>query len=197
MTKYIIPTPFYVPDFLEQFRLTILLYCKKIRYDHEFRCIKLTKGKYAIVSLEDFDQLNRNKWSVKISGSNSYAFRMENGKAVYMHNQVAQPPPDKIVDHDDHNGLNNSRINLRLATLSQNNCNRRKKTGCSSRYKGVCRKKNDKWRARITSSKKRILLGDFDNEIDAAKAYDQAARLYHDKFAVLNFPDDPQRKFTP
>jgi hypothetical protein len=45
---------------------------------------------------------------------------MEKGKAVYMHNQVLPPPPGFVVDHRKHNGLDNSRENLRLATASQN-----------------------------------------------------------------------------
>ena len=187
MTKIYFYIP--IPDLIIRLGLWLSLRYKEIRFSHKFRYIKLTKGKYTIVSLEDFDQLNRNRWSVKISGRNSYAFRMENGKAVYMHNQVAKPPPDKIVDHNDHNSLNNSRINLRLATLSQNSANRRITIAdCSSKYKGVHqRKDSDKWVARIGHNGKRIYLGRFDNEIDAAKAYDTAAKLYHGEFAALNF----------
>jgi hypothetical protein len=187
MSKLYLPIP--CPAFIERLCVWFLLRCKKIRYGHEFRSIKLTKGKYAIVSLEDYEKLNLNKWSVKISGSALYAVRLEKGKTIYMHNQIMQPPQGFVVDHQNHCGLDNGRENLRLATLSQNNCNRRKKSAASSsKYKGVHRiKDNGKWRARIGYKGKRIFLGDFDNEIDAAKAYDQAAVKYYGEFAALNF----------
>jgi hypothetical protein len=114
--------------------------------------------------------------------------RTENHKAIYMHNQIMQPEPGKVVDHENHNGLDNSRSNLRLASRSQNCYNRKKKTGVRSRYKGVSYVKGrKKWRVYISYNGQRIHLGYFDNEIDAAKAYDEAAKLYHGKFAVLNF----------
>jgi hypothetical protein len=47
----------------------------------------------------------------------------------------------------------------------------------------------NRWRARIRVNGKRISLGLFKDEIEAAKAYDRAARKYHGEFASLNFPD--------
>ena len=100
-----------------------------------------------------------------------------------------QPQAGLVIDHIDRNGLDNSRANLRPATRSQNCCNRKKKPGCASKYKGVhINKKLGKWRAAIMFEGNRIFLGDFNTEIDAAQAYDAAAKLYHKEFASLNFP---------
>jgi hypothetical protein len=98
-------------------------------------------------------------------------------------------PPGILVDHRNNDGLDNRRDNLRLATFSQNNINcRRNKSKSSSRFVGVTFDKRKKqWRVRISVSRKRIFLGYFDSEIDAAKAYDQAAKKYYGEFARLNF----------
>lgn len=57
-----------------------------------------------------------------------------------------------------------------------------------SKYKGVHKDKK-KWRSRIYYNRRQISLGSFDKEIDAAKAYDDAARKIYKKFAVCNFEE--------
>lgn len=80
------------------------------------------------------------------------------------------------------------------ATPAQNTCNRARagRTGGHSAYRGVTRHKAmDLWFARIGVNGRTIPLGYFDDEIDAALAYDNAARHHHGPFATLNFPDGP------
>jgi len=100
-------------------------------------------------------------------------------------------PKGCLVDHINGDGLDNRRANLRLATPSQNNCN---KPGFnkSSKYKGVSRTdlKKKQWRAVIHYNNEMIHLGRFCNEVAAAKAYDKAAKKYHGEFAYLNFPKE-------
>ncbi|MGA2916774.1 MAG: HNH endonuclease [Sedimentisphaerales bacterium] len=175
-----------VPVFLARIFLEIYLLYKKIRYGSNFKYIILPKGRCAIVDTKDYAKLIQHKWSVKIAPA--YAVRKEKGKIIYMHNEIMQPGPAFIVDHKDHNTLNNSRENLRLATKSQNISNRKKKKGCSSKYKGVSyRREKRKWEAYICYNGTDKHLGNFENEEAAAKAYDKAAKEYFGEFAVVNF----------
>jgi hypothetical protein len=50
-----------------------------------------------------------------------------------------------------------------------------------SRFKGVDRH-HDKWRARIAAYGKRIHLGVFETEGEAAEEYREAGRKYHGEF---------------
>jgi hypothetical protein len=76
----------------------------------------------------------------------------------------------------------------------QNSWNQRKRRGnYGSRYKGVTFVKSyGKWRAKIVYKKKRIVIGYFDDEASAAKAYDAKAREMFGEFAAPNFPKDPR-----
>jgi hypothetical protein len=49
------------------------------------------------------------------------------------------------------------------------------------------KKRTKKWNVQISHDGKSKFIGSFDNEIQAARAYDEAARKYHKEFAVLNF----------
>ena len=61
---------------------------------------------------------------------------------------------------------------------------------CSAKYKGITfRRRQQKWAAMICVAGEKIFLGRFKDEIEAAKAYDKAAKKYYKEFAKLNFPD--------
>ena len=92
-----------------------------------------------------------------------------------------------FVDHIDGNKSNNKTSNLRLATNQQNSCNKQAQAKSTSIHKGVSwDKKCKKWRAQICVNYKKINLGIFEKETDAAIAYNQAAQTHHNSFAVLN-----------
>lgn len=93
------------------------------------------------------------------------------------------------VDHKDRDRLNNQRENLRSGTSAQNNQNRSKVDGKSSKFKGVSYyAPTDRWKATIYRDKKWYYLGYFLSEIEAALAYDVEAKRLFGEFAVLNFP---------
>jgi hypothetical protein len=183
-----------VPNWLDRICAwpTLLYRCRK--YGYPFRRIPLTEGKFTIVDPQDFYQLNHFDWVADGKGNNIYAIRHllsddEKTKIVRMHRYIMLAPDGLLVDHRNNNGLDNRRANLRLATTSQNNCNIRKKKNTSSRFIGVhFDKRKGKWSVNIRHQRKRIWLGSFESEIDAAKVYDEAARKYHKEFARLNFP---------
>jgi hypothetical protein len=93
------------------------------------------------------------------------------------------------VDHINGDRTDYQKHNLRSATRSQNAANKRKRAGCSSKYKGVYwYSKSSKWKAQIEVNQHNKHLGYFIHEEDAAKAYDSAAIFYFGEFARLNFP---------
>ena len=96
----------------------------------------------------------------------------------------------QMVDHINRDKLDNRRENLRLCNMTESNRNRgpihfKHSSSITSKYKGVHWSKN-KWRATIEVNGKKIYLGFFDNEQDAAIAYNEAAKKYFGDYAYLN-----------
>lgn len=164
-------------------------------FDPEFKCyrVPLTQGKSALISECDIPLILSMRWRAqKTYDTHSerwYAIgRFKNGerKQYLMHKIITG---FKMTDHKNGNGLDNRRENLRECTISQNMRNTRTSIGLTA--KGVERAPSGKFRARIYVNKKRLHLGLFETEEEAARAYNEGALKYFGEFACLNVISEP------
>jgi dipeptidase D len=189
-----------IPDWLDKICTWPILLYRLWKYGYTFRKIYLGEGEWTILEPQDYYRFGSLKWCATGDDECVYAARIIKKtvcgrvKSVYLHREIMDPPKGLLVDHKNGDTLDNRKANLRLATHSQNVCNsnsRIDKSKTVSRFRGlVFLKRKKKWGARITYHGKVIWLGTFTNEIDAAKAYDAAARKYHGEFARLNFSEE-------
>lgn len=156
--------------------------------------IELTKGKQAIVDDDLYDEINKYKWYY----TDYYAARASKNKTkklIRMHRYIFELKfgyCPKYIDHINNNGIDNRIENLRECTNSQNLANtfKRIKSTATSRFKGVSlHKANNKYLAQININNRTINVGYFDLELDAAFAYDEAAKALFGEFAKVNFPE--------
>ncbi len=157
------------------------------------RTIPLGDGYYAYVDAADYEWLSQWNWYLQ----GGYAVRRDGDRWVYMHREIAQPPEGMLVDHKNRNKLDNTRDNLRVCTRQENQLNLRKRSGARSRFKGVYYDKRcDKWYARCRYKGKHHGFGYYDDEVEAARAYDRGAVGLFGEFARLNFPEEwpPERR---
>ena len=162
--------------------------------DAQAKRITLTNGMIAYVDAADYEELSRYTWQL-VSGG--YAGRHENRKLIFMHRQIMNPPKGMQVDHLKGNRLDNTRARLGICTLSENAQNRAKRANATSRYRGVSYSKDrEEWVVALPREANQKFVGSYDDEVEAARAYDYAAVLYLDDSARLNFPEEwpPERK---
>lgn len=147
--------------------------------------IRLSGGFMVTVDLEDLPTVNRYKWRCTDWRRQwNYA---KTGRGVLMHRLLLGAKPGEIVDHINGDTLDNRKSNLRICTTSDNSANSRKyRGGGSSQFKGVYWT-GKHWRAQICVKRKKINLGSFGCEKQAAEAYDRAAVEKFGRFARTNF----------
>jgi hypothetical protein len=147
------------------------------------REIVLTQNKVSIVDDNMFELVGHLGWLAARNGKNWYASRFiqMNGrrKRVFLHQVIAgYPLHNNEIDHIDGDGLNNLRSNIRIVSHRINMANRRERRDglTSSRHVGVCWHSGaKKWCSQIRISRNRkVLLGFFDQEQDAAEVYQKA-----------------------
>jgi hypothetical protein len=161
------------------------------------KTVQLTQGYVSLVDDEDYDRIMAvGSWHAWVGKRQVYAKHgVSGGKTILLHRFVMGVTGRCKVDHEDTDGLNNQKCNLRVATTKQNAQNRRKLLQGTSKYKGVCKRIRKgrppsavPWIALIgTGQKNQLYLGSFASEKEAALAYDAAARQHFGEFANTNF----------
>lgn len=107
-----------------------------------------------------------------------------------MHRVITAAPQGVSVDHQNGNGLDNCRSNLRVAGQSKNVAAAQIHRG-KSLYRGVqWSSQKGRWHAQIKVNYQKKHLGTFTDPVDAAHAYDQAALVAFGEYANLNFPEE-------
>ena len=165
--------------------------------------IQLNHGKVALVDDEDFEELNKYKWYAhKMRGDLFYAYRRKrrienqegNRGVISMHKMLISDA--KEIDHKNGNSLDNRKENLRGCSHSQNIANSKTRTMYGSKnktsfFRGVnWSAQRKKWRARVCKNYKVFELGFFNDQLDAAKAYDKKSKELFGDFARLNFSEE-------
>ena len=157
------------------------------------REMSLTKGKVAIVDDADYDWLNQWKWyATNPAGKGWRAQRDSGGRKSKVRLAMSRvimgvnPGDSRVVDHINHNSLDNRRENLRIVTVTQNNMNVRGHRDSETGEKGVHINKSSQtnpYRVQIQADKKRLHIGCYPTMEAAKCAYRHAAMTMHGQFA--------------
>jgi hypothetical protein len=155
--------------------------------DNETIQIPLSQGQYALIDRADLPLIASHGWSAhwKRHARTFYAVATIYYQQVSMHRLIMDAPKGKHVDHRNHNGLDNRRSNLRLATPAQNVANNRPRRATASGYRGVSWQ-NGQWVARINIDGRRRFLGGYADPWVAAQVWNRAAVEAWGEFALLN-----------
>ena len=150
----------------------------------------LKDGRAVLVDDEDFDRVSKLSWHASKDGYVMHKIKREGNRVdtIYLHRFVLNARPGFKVDHKNRNPADCQKHNLRQTDDSLNQANSNKRQGTtSSRFKGVYfYRAYGRWKAQLRFNGQRLFLGHFDEEIDAAKAYNVAALQCFGEHANLN-----------
>lgn len=160
----------------------------------QMKTIPLSQGQFAIVDDENFETLSAYNWYAQwCSGTQSfYAVRKSPGidrkhqQVVYMHRQILGlvRGDTRKGDHINHDTLDNTEKNLRIASASQNQFNQRLRRDNTSGHKGVWRHSyGSKWSGRVRAHGKAFYCGLHDTPELAEAAVREMTLKLHAEFA--------------
>lgn len=157
--------------------------------------LQLTQGQVALIDLADLALVAGHKWCAFNTGKRFYAVTKiyvdGEQRNLHLHRLLCETTSGfPLVDHSSRDSLDNRRANLRACTRQQNVRNQGLSTRNKSGYKGVSFvSQRGKYKVQIKYLSQNKFLGSFDDPLEAAQVYDEAAKLYFGDFAVLNFPN--------
>ena len=182
-----------------------------------------SKGKHfpgkhtVIIDTEDWDKVKGYRWAIVSSSdqANRYPYagtniphpdggwtgsdgsRRRRRTTLPLHHLILEKPEKGLViDHIEHNGLDNRKNNLRVCTRSQNCQNKKLRADSASGYKGVHEDKSKNlkpFRAYTGDPNKvsrTISLGYYATAEEAARVYDRKALELYGEYAYTNFPKE-------
>lgn len=142
--------------------------------------ITTKKGIKILADIKDEAAVKRYSWCISKTG---YAVANINGKVVKMHRYLLGAEWEgKMVDHKNHNTLDNRRNNLRICSCQENARNKSVTKNCSSGHLGIRVTAAGTYQARITHCRKEIQLGTYKTLGEAIKARNEAEDRYHGEF---------------
>ena len=107
-------------------------------------------NKKVLIDEEDFNKISKINWSIDGKG---YAYKHKNksGDRMSLHRFLLNPPRHLVVDHINHDILDNRKSNLRIVTQAVNTSSINKKgySANTSGIIGVSKHPISGWRARI------------------------------------------------
>jgi hypothetical protein len=141
---------------------------------------KKGSGLFALVDDQDFEGLNSRAWyALRVKGSQTiYARTVIDGKTVYMHRLILPVQDGLEIDHEDRNGLNNQRGNLRYLTHAENI----KNSAATDRA----------WVNQANRAKLAVAAREIRNETaHVQKVMARGRAYYYHRHTRIRLPDDP------
>ncbi len=145
--------------------------------------LQIKTGQIVFIDDEDYGNVSSHNWSMW----GRYVSGWVNGKTTSIHRLVVGANKGEVVDHINHNTLDNRKENLRVCSQSENMRNKRKASNSKHGMNGICRIKygrmnRHRYRVRITVAGDRKEIGLFDNLEDAQKARIEAEEKYYGEY---------------
>ena len=155
--------------------------------------INLTQGYEATVDDEDMAKLAPYKWHIVLTPYSNYARAgvwdkaRKNNIGIMMHRMVLGLPRSRrpVVDHINHDGLDNRKANLRICNMRQNMGNVKMWKHNTSGHRGVYwSKATKKWHATLAINSIPKFIGYSEDKMEAVRMYQEAAKKHFGEFYV-------------